>query len=148
VKLRGRSVPRGLASLRSPLTAFIVALSLIAQLFASPHHQALSGPAYARADSTAIAARLKAIFGDAADLCARVDDNGAPAPSTPAGHCDDQCLLCRFATQAAAFVPPDVADLPQRLGADYRTIRGPPDFGAFSARRTEPNRARAPPLAV
>jgi hypothetical protein len=148
VKLRGRSVPLGLASFRSPLTALIVALSLVAQLIAAPYHQALSAPADLRADKTAIAADLKAMFGDAADLCARGEDHGVPAPFAPAGHCDDQCPLCRFAAQAAAFVPPDVAQLPERLGADRHAIRAPPDFGAFSVRRAQPNRARAPPLAV
>jgi hypothetical protein len=144
VELRGRSVPLGLASFRSRLTALIVALSLVAQLIAAPYHRALS----LRADPTAIAADLKAMFGGTADLCARGEDHSVPTPLAPAGHCDDQCPLCRFAAQAAAFVPPDVAQLPERLGADRHAIRAPPDFGAFSVRRAQPNRARAPPLAV
>jgi hypothetical protein len=138
---------RGLASFRSPLTALVVTLSLFAQLFAAPYHQALSAPAFSVGDA-AIAADLKAVFGDAADLCAQVDDQGRPAPLAPAGHCDDQCPLCRFAAQAAAFIPPDVGQLPEPLSADSHAIRAPPDFGAFSSRRTQSNRARAPPLAV
>jgi hypothetical protein len=147
MKLRTRRAGRGVVAFRSPLTALVVALSLIVQLFAAPYHQALSSPAFSGGDA-AIAADLKAVFGDAADLCARVDDKGGPAPSAPAGHCNDQCPLCRSAAQAAAFVPPDAPPLPGRLDANCRTIGPAPDFGAFPAAPPQHNRARAPPLAV
>jgi len=147
MELTPRRTGRAVPAFRSPLTALIVALSLIVQLFATPYHQALSAPAFSGGDA-AIAADLKAVFGDAADLCAHVDDKGGPAPSAPAGHCDDPCPLCRFAAQAVAFVPPDAPQLPERLDADCRTIGAAPDFGAFPTAPPEHSRARAPPLAV
>ena len=49
-----------------------------------------------------IAAELKALFGDAAQLCVQVDDNKAPVQHRPFGHCCDQCPLCRFAAHAVA----------------------------------------------
>ncbi len=145
--LRTRPERRGLASLRSPLTAFVVALSLIAQLMAMPFQQALAGPAPG-ADTAAIAADLKAAFGDAAGFCSHIGDKGAPSPQAPCNHCDDQCPLCRTVAQAAANVPPDAATLPARPDSGRHTIGAGPDFGAFSACPAQRNRARAPPLAV
>ena len=139
---------RGLASFRSPLTAFFIALTLVVQLIAMPYQQALAGPALAGADTAAIMADLKAAFGDAAGFCARVDDKGAPAPHGPCNHCDDQCPLCRTVAQAAAYVPPDAPTLPGRLNAGRYTIGAAPVFGAFSPCPAQRNRARAPPLAV
>jgi hypothetical protein len=143
-----RPARQGLASLRSALTAFAVALALVVQLIAMPYQQALAGPAFSGSDTAAIAADLKAVFGDAAGFCAHIDDKGAPAPHGPCNHCDDQCPLCRFAAQAAAFVPPDAPTLPVRLGAARCSIGAAPQFGAFSACPAQRNRARAPPLAV
>ena len=135
-----------LASFRSPLTAFIVALALIVQLIAMPYQQALAGPALAGSDAATIAADLKAIFGDAAGFCAHIDDKGAPSPHGPCNHCDDQCPLCRFVAQAAAFVPPDAPALPGQLDAGRYTIGAAPDFGAFSAcpAQTQPRPRPAP----
>jgi len=144
---RARRIRGGLSSLRSPLTALIVAISLLAQLFAVAAQPALAAPAFSAAHAAAVAADLKAVFGDTAYLCAHIDDQGAPSPHAP-GHCCDQCPLCRFAAQAVAFVPPDAPALPERLGADCRTIGAAPDFGAWPAAPTQPNHARAPPLAV
>jgi hypothetical protein len=138
--------PRG--SLGSALTAFAVALALIVQLIAMPYQQALAGPALADSDTGAIAADLKAIFGDAAGFCAHIDDKGAPAPHGPCNHCDDQCPLCRLVCDAAAFVPPDSPTLPLRLNVARYAIGSAPDFGAFAAYPAQRNRARAPPLAV
>jgi hypothetical protein len=147
-KLRGRSVPLRLASFRSRLTALIVALTLVAQLFAAATPPALSAPAFAGADDTAIAAEFKAVFGDAAELCAHINDYGAPGKHAPFGHCCDQCPLCRFAAQAVAFVPPDVPALPERLESDAHGIRAPPGQNVLPAYPAQPNPARAPPLAV
>ena len=133
---------------RSPLVAFVVAFSLVLQLFAAATPPALSAPAFAGADDAAIAAELKAVFGDAAELCAHINDHGAPSKHSPFGHCCDQCPLCRFAAQAVAFVPPDVSALPQRLDSDAHGIRAPPGQNVLPAYRAQPNRARAPPLAV
>ena len=83
-----------------------------------------------------------------AELCAHINDHGAPGKHAPFGHCCDQCPLCRFAAQAVAFVPPDVPALPGRLDSDAHGIRAPPGQNVLPAYRAQPNRARAPPLAV
>jgi hypothetical protein len=144
---RRRLAKFGAAGFRSPLTAFLVALSLIGQLFAEPYYQAAS-PSYSGEDKAAIAAELKAVFGEAAGFCAHIDDQGAPTKHGPAGHCCDQCTLCRFAAQAVAFVPPDTLALPQRLNDGRHTIGAAPDFGAFPTCPTRTNLARAPPFSV
>jgi hypothetical protein len=139
---------RGLASFRSPLATFAVALSLIVQLFAAATPPALAAPAFAGADDAAIAAELRAVFGDTAQLCVQVNDDKAPAKHAPSGHCCDQCPLCRFAAQAAAFVPPDLPALPERLHTDAHAIRAPPSREALPPYPVQPNPARAPPFAV
>jgi hypothetical protein len=133
-------------STRSPLSACLVALSLIVQLFVVPYHQALAAPGMRQAERARIAADLKARFGDAATLCVQIDDKGAP--QSPAGHRDDQCPLCQFGAQAAALVAPEVAALPLRLDAACRIVRAGPEPGAVPARPAQQNLARAPPLAV
>jgi len=143
-----RPARRGLASFRSALTAFAVAFALIVQLIAMPYQQALAAPVLVGSDTAAIAADLKAIFGDAAGFCAHIDDKGAPAPRGPCNHCDDQCPLCRLVAQAPAFVPSDAPTLPRRLNAARYAIGAAPEFGAFSACPARRYRARAPPLAV
>jgi hypothetical protein len=131
---------------RSPLTAIIVALSLVAQLIALPYHQSQAAPQSASLDTAAIAAELKATFGYSAALCGHVDDKGAPM--APHRRCDDQCQLCRFSAQAAALIAPDAPTPPVRLEADPRTLVGALDFGSVPPCPTECHRARAPPLAV
>jgi hypothetical protein len=137
-----RRAKRRLTSFRSPLTAFVVALSLVVQLFA-----AATPPAFAGADDAAIAAELKALFGDTAQLCIQVNDK-APAKHEPSGHCCDQCPLCRFAAQAVAFVEPDLPALPGRLDGEARAIRAPPSQDVLPPYPGQPNPARAPPLPV
>jgi hypothetical protein len=145
----GRGIAkRRVASLRSSLTAFLVTLSLIVQLFAAATPPALAAPAFAGADDAAIAAELKALFGDAAQLCVQVSDDKAPAKHAPSGHCCDQCPLCRFAAQAVAFVPPDLPAAPERLDGDAHAIRAPPGREVLRAYPVQPNPARAPPLPV
>ena len=143
-----RRARRGLASFRSALTAFLVTLTLVVQLVAMPYQQALAGPAAPGSSTAAIAADLKAVFGDAAGFCVHIDDKGAPSPQAPCNHCDDQCPLCRIAAQATAFVPPDAPSLPRRADTGRHTIGAAPQFGAFSPCPAQRNRARAPPLAV
>jgi hypothetical protein len=133
---------------RSPLAAFVVAFSLLVQLFAAATPPALAAPAFAGADDAAIAAELKALFGAAAELCVQVNDDKAPARHAPSSHCCDQCPLCRFAAQAVAFVPADPPALPERLGVDAHAIRAPPGPDVLPPYRAQPNPARAPPLAV
>ena len=142
-----RRAKRRLMSFRSPLTAFLVALSLIVQLFAAATPPAMAAPAFAGADDAAIAAELKALFGDTAQLCAHANDQSAPAQHGPC-HCCDQCPLCRFAAQVVAFVPPDLPALPERLDSDAHAIRAPPGREVLPPYRAQPNPARAPPLAV
>jgi hypothetical protein len=143
-----RCAMRGSASFQSPLAAFLIALSLIVQLFAAATPPAISAPAFAGADDAAIAAELKAVFGDSAELCVHVNDDGGPGKHAPSGHCCDQCPLCRFAAQAVAFVSPDLPALPGRLDSEAPAIRAPPSQDALPPYTTQPNPARAPPLPV
>jgi hypothetical protein len=130
------------------MTAFVVALALIGQLFAAATPPSLAAPTFAGADEAVVAAELKAVFGGAALLCAHVNDDGAPGKHAPSGHCCDQCPLCRFAAQAVAFVFPDAPALPLRLDSDAHAIRAPPGRNVLPAYPAQPNPARAPPLAV
>jgi hypothetical protein len=146
--LARRPAQRGAGERRSALTAFLVAFSLIVQLFAAATPPGLAAPAFAGADDAAIAAELKAVFGDAAQLCVQVNDDKAPTKHAPSSHCCDQCPLCRFAAQAVAFVPPDLPALPERLHTDRHAIRAPPSRDVLPPYPVQPNSARAPPLAV
>jgi hypothetical protein len=146
--LRNRRAKRRLTPFRSPLATFVVALSLIVQLFAAATPPAMAAPAFAGADDAAIAAELKALFGDTAQLCVQVNDDKAPAQHSPSGHCCDQCPLCRFAAQAVAFVAPDLPCLPGRLEGEAHAIRAPPARDILPAYPAQPNPARAPPLSV
>ncbi len=140
---------RGAGELRSPLTAFLVAFSLLVQLFAVATPPSPSAPVFAGADEAAVAAELKALFGNTAELCAHINDHGRPGKHGPCGNCCDQCPLCSGAAQAAAaYVPPDLPALPERLDSDAHAIRAPPVRDDLPAYRAQPNRARAPPLAV
>jgi hypothetical protein len=146
-----RRRPRpGVATFRSPLTAVVAALALLFQLAAVPYHQTRSGPlarsASALHDIAAVAANLKATFGDAAALCVQIDDKGGPL--APAGDCDDHCPLCAFAAQAAALAAPDLPALPERIDAACRTLGAALETGAVPACTTRQNRARGPPFAV
>ena len=143
-----RRARRRLTSFRSTLTALVVALSLVVQLFAAATPPAFAAPASAGADDAAIAAELKALFGDTAQLCVEVNDDKAPVQHNPAGHCCDQCPLCRFAAQAVAFVEPDLLALPGRLESEAHAIRAPPGQDVLPAYPLQPNPARAPPLPV
>ncbi len=143
-----RRAERRRTSFRSPLTAFLVALSLIVQLFAAATPPASAAPAFAGADDAAIAAELKALFGDTAQLCAHIVDSGAPGKHAPCGHCCDQCPLCRFAAQAVALVAPDLPALPDRFDSDAHATRAPPVRDVLPYYPVQPNPARAPPLPV
>jgi hypothetical protein len=146
--LGNRRAKRRLTTFGSPLATFIVALSLVFQLFAAATPPAMAAPAFAGADDAAIAAELKALFGATAQLCIQVSDDKAPAKHAPSGHCCDQCPLCRFAAQAVAFVSPDLPALPGRIESEAHATRAPPGEDVLPAYPTQPNPARAPPLAV
>jgi|SRR5271165_992162 len=128
----------------SPLTTFLVALSLLVQLVIAPYHQALSEPAFGASDLTRIAAELKTTFGDAAALCVQTDDGPSKAPL---GCCDDDCPFCRFAAEAATLVVPDFPALPIRSNVTAR-VGLPPESRAPPASPLQRQRARAPPFAV
>jgi hypothetical protein len=139
---------RGATPRRSPFTALVVAFSLIVQLFAAATPPALSAPAFTGADDAAIAAELKAVFGDATQLCVQASDDKAPAKHAPFSHCCDQCPLCRFAEQTVAFASPDAPALPERLDGDAHAICAPPGREVLPPYPAQPSSARAPPLAV
>jgi hypothetical protein len=138
----------GTAAFRSPLLAIAAAVALLVQLAVVPYHQALSAPlaAPAAVDIAAIAAELRATFGDAAALCIQTDGKGAPL--APAGDCDDHCPLCQFSTQSAALIAPDGPALPERLDAACLTLGAAPQVGGLAACPFLKNRARGPPFAV
>jgi hypothetical protein len=148
LKLQGRrrQKPGALVS-RSPLTALLVAFSLIVQLFAAAAPPAVGAAPYSGADDAAVAAELKALFGDTAALCVHDDGAGGPVKHAP-GHCCDQCPLCRSLSQAVACVPPDAPALPKRANGDAHAIRAPPGNDALPSYPAQPNPARAPPLDV
>jgi hypothetical protein len=146
--LRTRRGKRHATSFWSRLPAFLVALSLIVQLFAAATPPAFAAPVFAGADDAAVAAELKALFGDTAQLCVQANDDKAPVQHNPAGHCCDQCPLCRFAAQAVAFVAPDLPAAPGRLESEAHAIRAPPARDVLPAYPVQPNPARAPPLSV
>jgi hypothetical protein len=142
-----RSAQRAAAPLGWSLAAFLVAFSLIVELFAAAAPTALSAPAFARADDAAIAAELKALFGDTAELCVHINDPGSPGKRAPCRHCSDQCLLCRIGAQAAQFIPLAAPMLPTLASAGRHTIGAERQFSAHSVWLAESNRARGPPLA-
>ena len=148
LKLQGRRRQRpGAPVSRSPLTALLVAFSLIVQLFAAAAPPAAGAASYSGADDAAVAAELKALFGDAAALCVHDDGAGAPVKHAP-GHCCDQCPLCRPLSQAVAYVSPDAPALPERLNCDAQAIRASPGDDALPSHPAQPNPARAPPFDV
>ncbi len=138
----------GAAEFRSPLAALILTLSLFVQLFAAAAPPAAAAGPYAGADDAAIAAELKAVFGDTAALCAHINDPAAPGKHGPPGHCCDQCPLCRSLVRAVAYFPPDAPALPERVQGDSHAIRAGPGPVAVSPCPARSNRARAPPFDV
>ena len=145
---RRRRASPGVSGFRSPLTALVAALALLVQIIVLPYHQAQSAPmgASAAVDVAAVAAELRATFGDAAALCAQADDKGAP--TAPAGDCDDHCPLCQLAAQAATLVAPDLPALPVRLDEACIRLGVEPGGDALPLAPASRHRARAPPFAV
>ena len=143
-----RRAERRLTAFRSPLATFLVALSLVVQLFAAVAPPAMAAPVFGGSDDAVIAAELKALFGDTAQLCVQVSDDKAPANHAPSGHCCDQCPLCRFGAEAVAFVSPDLPVLLGRIDREAHAIRALPSQDVLPPYPAQPNPARAPPLAV
>ena len=141
-----KSLRRRAKAARQAPVAFLVTLSLLLQLLFIPYHQALAAPAAGLSDAR-IAADLKATFGDAASLCVRLDDRGAPAKA-PAGGCGDDCPFCRFAAEAATLLAPHFPALPVRYEAATLSVYLPTESEAPPAAPLRRQRARAPPLAA
>ena len=132
---------RGSGAFGSSLMAFAVTLSLIFQLVAVAHRQAR-----AESEPAAIAAELKATFGDAAALCVQVDDKGAPL--APTGSCDDHCPICRLSAGAGLPALPDAPALPIRLRAAGETVAVAAEHDRAPIYRSKQCCARAPPIIV
>ena len=143
-----RRAKRGVFGFRSQLTAIVATLAVLFQLAVVPYHQALSAPiaAPASVDVAAVAAELKATFGEAAALCVETDRKGGPL--APAGDCDGHCPLCQFAAQSVALIAPNAPALPERLDAACSSLGAAPEAGDLPTCPTRHNRARAPPFAV
>ena len=146
-KQRIRRTGGGRGAFCSRWTSFTVAFSLLVQLLFIPYHQALAAPAFSAPDDPArIEAQLQAIFGDAATLCAHVDDKGSPG--APAGHSHYECPFCRFAAEAAALSPPSLPVLPSHLDGVRRIVGAWAETDAAPPARLDRHRARGPPASV
>ncbi len=145
---RRRRVRPDVTTFHSRTVAIVASLALLVQLLVIPYHQASSAPLIGGAapDVAAVAAELRATFGEAATLC--VQSDGKSDPGAPAGDCDDHCPLCRFAAEAATLITPDAPALPERFEAVAEILGTPPETGAIPPRPDPVNRARAPPFVV
>jgi hypothetical protein len=125
------SVRRGKTSIRgggaralSRLATLVAALALFGQLLALPYHRPQT-----ESDLSAIAASLKATFGDNAILCVQADESSPSTPERRHGHCDDGCPLCQFAAQMVLLAAPTLA-APERLDIVSAPLTGlPPSRG-------------------
>jgi hypothetical protein len=136
VSLRGATGRRRIA----PWANLLAALALFAQLLALPYHHPETRP-----DLAAVAASLKATFGDAATLCAQADDG---VPATPGHHkapCNLGCPLCQFAAQTVLFDAPPPA-LPERLAPPGAPLPPPADYAPAHPYANRFAQPRAPPL--
>jgi hypothetical protein len=125
----------------APLAVGLATLAIIAQLLAPASHR-MAAPNVA-----AIAAELKATFGEVAVLCVQAEDDKSPrTPTDPARHCDDCCPLCRLSAGAHALVLPTFLGAPTRIAAASETLAPAPVFVRLKPVRTAFARPRAPPL--
>jgi len=136
VRVRGVSRRRRSA----PWANLIAALALFAQLLALPYHHPQTRP-----DLAAVAASLKATFGDAATLCVQADDATPSAPERHQNPCDVGCPLCQFAAQTALLEAPPPA-LPERLALAGAPLLPPADFAPARPSSNPFAQPRAPPL--
>jgi hypothetical protein len=140
---RGKtSIRRGGGRALSRLATLVAALALFGQLLALPYHRPP-----AETDLSAIAASLKATFGDNAILCVQADEGSPGAPERRQGHCDDGCPLCQFAAQMVLFAAP-IPAMPERLDIAAAPLAVRADFApaAFAATGLPP--PRGPPSQV
>jgi hypothetical protein len=123
----------------APWANLFAALALFAQLLALPYHHP-----HTRTDLAAVAASLKATFGDAATLCAQVDDAAPGAPERHQGPCEAGCPLCQFAAQTTLFEAPPLAQ-PARLALPGAPLAAPADFAPARPQSNPFAQPRAPP---
>jgi len=121
------------------LATLLAAIAVFAQLAALPFHH-LS----ATRDLSAVAAELKATFGETAVLCAQADDPSSSTPQRHHGGCDVGCPLCQFASHLALLEPPPPA-LPERLAIIDRVAPARIDFERPRASAIRLAQPRAPP---
>ena len=88
-------------------------------------------------------ADLKATFGDGAQLCVNIDDDG-PQPLAPTHHGQGDCPLC-CAHAGAALTPPDTASVPARREAKTVVNFSATGFSPPPPARASPAQPRAPP---
>jgi hypothetical protein len=135
-RIRGARRRRGFA----PWASLVAALALFAQLLALPYHHP-----QAPADLAAVAASLKATFGDAATLCTQANDAAPGEPERHQGPCDVGCPLCQFAAQTVLFEAPLPA-LPERVALPGAPLPPPADFASARPHSYRFAQPRAPPL--
>lgn len=124
----------------SRFATLLAAIAVFVQLVALPYHHPQAGH-----DLAAVAAELKATFGDAAVLCTQADDSSPTTPDRQHDGCDLGCPLCQFASHALLLEAPPPA-LPERLAI----VAGPPPARADFLRPRESAirfaQPRAPPF--
>jgi len=140
---RGKtSIRRGGARAWSRLATLVAALALFAQLLALPYHRPP-----AETDLSAVAASLKAAFGDNAILCVQADEGAPGAPERRQGHCDDGCPLCQFSAQMVLLAAP-VPTAPEHLDIVAAPSTTHADFAPAAFALTGLPPSRGPPSQV
>jgi hypothetical protein len=126
----------------SRLATLAAAIALFGQLLALPYHRP-----QAESDLSAVAASLKATFGENAILCVQADDAAPGAPERRQGHCDDGCPLCQFAAQMVLFAAP-IPTAPERLDIAAAPLMRRADFAPAALALTGLPPSRGPPSEV
>ena len=121
------------------LASLLAAIAVFVQLAALPYHHLQT-----TRDLSAVAAELKATFGETAVLCAQAGESSSSTPQRHHGGCDVGCPLCQFASQLALLEPPPAA-LPERLAIVDRAAPARIDFERPTARPMRLAQPRAPP---
>jgi hypothetical protein len=140
---RGKtSIRRGGARALSRLATFVAALALFGQLLALPYHRPQTA-----SDLSAVAASLKATFGDNAILCVQADEGSPSAPERRHSHGDEGCPLCQFAAQMVLFAAP-IPAAPERLDVAVASLTARADFTPAGPAHIGLPPPRGPPLEV
>ena len=123
----------------APWANFVAAVALFVQLLVLPAHHPETRP-----DLAAVAASLKATFGDAAVLCAQSDDATPSSPARQHASCNIACPLCQFAAQTALIDAPPPT-LPERLALAGALLPPPADFAPARPNANRIAQPRGPP---